>query len=147
VLDGNTRLKILASQRNLARRPPKPAQGNGRRVQVRARRALWALNEASTSEVISWAYPQLMWGDRNRNHYNRAARRALQSIGAIRIGRAPTTGRPWLWRLKTPPSIMFAGGLIRVRFRTGSLSPCCRIWLLETVKNSKDKSFFELYES
>jgi hypothetical protein len=111
-------------------------------VQVRARRALWALNEASTSEVISWAYPQLMWGDRNRNHYNRAARRALQSIGAIRIGRAPTTGRPWLWRLKTPPSIMFAGGLIRVRFRTGSLSPCCRIWLLETVKNSNRTNHF-----
>jgi hypothetical protein len=30
----------------------------------------------------------------------RSTRRALEQIGAVRVGRAATIGRPWLWRLR-----------------------------------------------
>jgi len=73
------------------------AQGRGR-VQRACRRALWALGTASTSDVIAWAYAQrlLIGGDPRRNDFNRAARRALATIGAVRVGRAQTIGRPHL---------------------------------------------------
>jgi len=56
---------------------------------------------ASTSDVIAWAYARrlLIWGDPRRNDFNRAARRALVAIGAVKVGRAQTIGRPHLWRL------------------------------------------------
>jgi hypothetical protein len=58
---------------------------------------LLALGTASTSEVLKWTCVRKL---RRANHDNRAARRALVQIGAIRIGRAETIGRPWLWRLR-----------------------------------------------
>jgi len=65
-------------------------------VQRRARRALIALGTASTSQVISWIRCR---GAVRHGDY-RAARRALEQIGAVRIGRGETIGRPWLWRLR-----------------------------------------------
>jgi len=79
---------------------PKPAEGRGR-VQQACHRALLVHGTASTSDVIAWAYAQrlLIWGDPRRNDFNRAARRALVAIGAVKVGRAQTIGRPHLWRL------------------------------------------------
>jgi hypothetical protein len=85
---------------NLSRRPAKPALGNGA-VQKACRRALWALGTASTSSIIEFCYARrlLLLGARRKNDLNRGARRALVAIGARRIGRASTRGRPWRWRL------------------------------------------------
>jgi hypothetical protein len=96
--NARTRLKIPGWRRNLLRRLAKPALGNGR-VQRQCRRALWAHGTVSTSDAIAWSYRELMWGAPRRNALNVAARRALESIGAVRVGRAKTIGRPWLWRL------------------------------------------------
>jgi hypothetical protein len=41
-----------------------------------------------------------MWGAPRRNTLNRATRRALASIGAVKVGRAATVGRPWLWEMR-----------------------------------------------
>jgi hypothetical protein len=95
-----TRAHQSVWRRNLSRRLKRPALGNGR-VQKAARRALWALGTASTSQIIEFAYARrlLMLGEKRKNDLNRAARRALLAIGARRIGRASTRGRPWRWRL------------------------------------------------
>jgi hypothetical protein len=99
-----TRLQITAQRRNLSRRLPRPARGNGH-VQKACRRALWALQTASTSTIIEWAYV----GERRRKDFNLAVRRALESIGAERIGRAATAGRPWIWRGTDSTSATAAG--------------------------------------
>jgi hypothetical protein len=84
---------------NLSRRPAKPALKRGR-VQRGALRALWALNgEATTSEVAEWTHVRARaYGERSDNH-TRSARRVLERI-AVRVGRANTIGRPWLWQLR-----------------------------------------------
>src|SRR5262249_37300046 len=96
-----TRVQKAAALRNLSRRLPKPALGRGC-VQRACRRVLWTYGECSTSQVIAWAYARqlLIGGERRRNGFNRAVRRSLAAIGAIRVGRAQTIGRPVLWRLK-----------------------------------------------
>lgn len=94
-----TSLKIPASGRNLSRRPARPAAGNGR-VQRQCARAFIAHGgPISTSTAIAWSYRELLWGAPSRNALNRSVRRALASIGAIRIGRASTRGRPCIWKL------------------------------------------------
>jgi hypothetical protein len=105
-----TRLQITAQRRNLSRRLPRPARGNGH-VQKACRRALWALQTASTSTIIEWAYARelLIVGERRRKDFNLAVRRALESIGAERIGRAATAGRPWIWRGTDSTSATAAG--------------------------------------
>ena len=65
-------------------------------IQVRARRALRALGEASTSQISEWAH--LRGGSRRRTDYTR---RVLDRI-AVKIGRASTRGSPWLWKLPDP---------------------------------------------
>jgi len=91
---------LARSYRNLSRRPEKPAQGNGR-LQRLARRALFVHGgQISTTIAVKWARRELKWGVRSRDDFSRAARHALISIGAARIGRAKTRGRPWLWTLK-----------------------------------------------
>jgi hypothetical protein len=62
-------------------------------VQRRALRALQALGEASTSEVARWTHRH---PTRRRTRHTRAV---LGRIAEI-VGRAPTRGRPWLWRLR-----------------------------------------------
>src|SRR5262249_21805819 len=96
-----TPLQKAAALRNLSRRLSKPALGRGR-VQRACRRALWAHGECSTSEVIAWAYARrlLMGSERRKNDFNRAVRHALVVLGAAKIGRAKTIGRPWVWTLR-----------------------------------------------
>jgi hypothetical protein len=92
------RLEIPVWRRNLSRRPATPAEGNGR-VQRQCRRALLAHDgPISTSEAIAWSYRELIWGAPSKDSLSRAVRHALTSIGAVRIGRAKTIGRPYLWR-------------------------------------------------
>jgi hypothetical protein len=85
---------------NLALGPTKPALGNGR-LQRLARRALIVLGTATTSQVMEWTCcRKRLHGRRTECHDYRAARRVLDRM-AIRVGRARTRGRPWLWRLGT----------------------------------------------
>ena len=77
---------------NLRARPAKPSLNNGP-VQRAARRALQALGEASTSEVAAWTHRK---PTRRRTRHTRVV---LGRIAEI-VGRAPTIGRPWLWRLR-----------------------------------------------
>src|SRR4029453_6889316 len=83
-----------AALRNLLRRPAKPALGNGR-VQRACRRAFWAYETPSTSDIAL----RLHRGER-RNAFNATVRRTVTAMGAVRIGRARTRGRPWRWALK-----------------------------------------------
>ena len=56
-------------------------------------------NELTSSQVYDWAYA------RNRRRPNQCRRHSVRRILlqiAEPIGRAPTIGRPWIWRLKTP---------------------------------------------
>jgi len=94
-------LKMPKNFREMSRKSPaKPAALNGR-VQIQCKRCFWAHDgPITTSDAIEWSYPQrLMLDDRRPNTFNRAVRRALVSIGAQRVGRAGTQGRPWLWRM------------------------------------------------
>jgi hypothetical protein len=85
--------------RNLSHRPAKPALNRGR-VQQAALRALWALREASTSQVLTWtAYMKYHRGEHVGRNDSRAARRVLERY-ATRIGRANTIGRPVLWKIR-----------------------------------------------
>src|SRR5262245_53632640 len=78
---------------NLSLRPARPAFHCGP-VQRRAKRALLALGTASTSTITQWTHRRPTPG------ITRSTRRALEQIGAVRVGRAATAGRPWLWRLR-----------------------------------------------
>jgi hypothetical protein len=77
------------------RRPPQPCLGRGR-LQVIARNLLAVEGPQSTSAIIDSAYP---WQTRS-NGMCVSMLRALLSIGAKRVGRAKTIGRPWIWSLE-----------------------------------------------
>jgi hypothetical protein len=83
---------------NLSRRPPSPSKGRGP-VQRGVRRALIVRGIASTSEIMPWCYRTRGRDRRERENRSRAIRLAADKI-AVRVGRAPTIGRPWLWRLR-----------------------------------------------
>jgi hypothetical protein len=87
----------------LQRRPHSPAAGRGRLQRQLCRAFMAGGNELTSSQVYDWAYA------RNRRRPNQcrrhSVRRILRQI-AEPIGRAPTIGRPWLWRLKTPAADM-----------------------------------------
>jgi hypothetical protein len=85
-----------ASLRNLHKRPMKPAKGRGR-LQVQCQRCSAALDgPISTGDAYSWCYPR---HDRRDRAFYGGIWRALRAVGARRVGRARTRGRPWLWRL------------------------------------------------
>jgi len=91
------RLKNRRNLRNLAHRLAKPALGRGR-VQTQCLRALIGHGGTITTAIgAEWAYSK-----RVRRHDYRSVRRALASIGARKIGRASTGGRPIVWRLPWP---------------------------------------------
>jgi len=90
-----TRVKIPRYARNLSRRPARPAAGNGRLQRLCRRAAFVHGGQITTSQAICWCYRELMWGAPSKNDLNRATRRALESIGAIKLKRASTTGRPF----------------------------------------------------
>jgi hypothetical protein len=84
---------------NLQRRPRSPNAGRGR-LQTQVRRAFTSADVLSSTTIYDWCFP------RNRRHaYSQAMRWSIRRILDVRcepVGRAPTIGRPWLWRLKTP---------------------------------------------
>ena len=101
-----TQMSLRKAQqlRNLRRRLAAPAKQNGK-LQRSVRRALHALTEVSTSEAMEWAFAmKIHAGDRLARWDCPSTRRALEAIGAVRVGRAPTIGRPWIWRLKDETS-------------------------------------------
>jgi hypothetical protein len=69
-------------------------------IQTRCRRALHVFGAVSTSTAMAWSYRRRARGTRERDLRSRSVRRALESIGAVKIGRAESRGRPWLWRLR-----------------------------------------------
>jgi len=72
-----------ASRRNLRLRPEKPALGNGR-LQRQAKHAFWGCGSPlSTSEILEWAYPRKVLGERIGDGHRWSCRRALESIGAV----------------------------------------------------------------
>jgi hypothetical protein len=84
--------------RNLRKRPAKPALGRGR-LQRLARRAFLAEgDELSTTAILNWAYVRRRGSPLPLGLYW-SLHRALEQIGAERIGRARSIGRPILWRL------------------------------------------------
>src|SRR5262245_29384599 len=88
-----------AGHRNLRKRPAKPALDRGR-LQRAARRAFIAEgDQLSTTTILDWVYVRRRHAPLSPGLYH-ALHRALESIGAKRIGRAETIGRPWLWRLR-----------------------------------------------
>ena len=92
---------------NLARRPARPAAGNGR-LQRTASRLLDLRGEITVPEMIEYAYADrlLLRRERIRSWFYRWCRHALESIGAVRIRRLHSIGRPWLWALpQTPPDV------------------------------------------
>jgi hypothetical protein len=93
------RITEMPNLRNLAHRPARPAYRRGA-VQRRAIYAMITLGgTASTRQVMDWTCAlKVVWGGRLGRHNYRAARRALEQMGAERIGRASTQGRPILWR-------------------------------------------------
>src|SRR5262249_51825483 len=97
----NRRTRRLKPQSyaNLLHRPAKPALGNGR-VQKGCLRAFWAHNTPITSPIaIEFAYAVRLISEKPRRSFYINAKRALESIGAQRVGRARTQGRPWLWAM------------------------------------------------
>jgi hypothetical protein len=86
---------------NLQRRPHAPAAGHGR-LQVQIRRAFLGRPLLSTSEVYDWAYARHRAYRRPMSEAVRwSVHRILRQL-CHRVGRAPTIGRPWLWRLRNP---------------------------------------------
>jgi hypothetical protein len=94
--------KNAATLQNLHKRPAKPALGNGR-LQVQCRRAFTAFDGLiATGDAYDWCYPR---HPRHTAAYYGGIWRALMSIGAVRIGRAKTMGRPWLWAWTATPDV------------------------------------------
>jgi hypothetical protein len=69
-------------------------------LQVQIRRAFLGHHLLSSSQVYDYALARVR-GDTWRRRHRWSVIRVLRQI-AEPIGRAPTIGRPWLWRLKTP---------------------------------------------
>ena len=85
---------------NLKRRPARPARLRGR-VQLAAERVLYLYGTATTSDVVDYAHALRLTIQQEKRHnwLNFGARRALESIGAVKVGRAKTIGSPWLWTM------------------------------------------------
>jgi hypothetical protein len=87
---------------NLRKRPPTPAKARGS-IQWAIRRAFAASGaEALTSaQIYDWAYVRRRLGRCKTLPFG-VYSRTLRTLRAMcePVGRAPTTGRPWLWRLR-----------------------------------------------
>jgi hypothetical protein len=83
---------------NLSLRPHAPNAGRGR-LQRQIRRAFVAGGPVlSSSEIYDWTY--VGRARLRRSHLHRLRIWKLLQEVAEPVGRAPTTGRPWLWRLR-----------------------------------------------
>lgn len=84
---------------DLRLRPHAPNKGRGR-LQRQIRRAFHDHgNEVSTSDIYRWCE---RWQAREFGQWERwSIVRILEQV-AVRVGRAETIGRPWLWHLREP---------------------------------------------
>jgi hypothetical protein len=101
-LDAHAREHVNPKQpvpANLRHRPSKPSYRNGP-VQKIVLRAIEALRLANTAQIAQWAYVERFHRGEGfeRWHYGHI-RKALEQIGAIRVGRASGRGRAIEWRL------------------------------------------------
>lgn len=93
------------SLQNLRLKPYSPNKFRGR-IQVQIRRAFVSAcrDTLSAGELYDWIFPR----DRDVQYkpgHRLTVCRELRRI-ANRVGRAPTRGRPWLWRLKDPAAYL-----------------------------------------
>jgi hypothetical protein len=89
---------------NLLRRPARPAAGRGR-LQQAVKRAftMRGRRELSTSEILKYTHAlRLHQGRKLDGGVYQLVHRRLGESGAVRIGRAKTIGRPWIWRYLPP---------------------------------------------
>ena len=97
-------MKNTRNLRNLRRRPAKPALGAGY-VQEVARRLLDLRGMVTAPQVVEYAYADrlLLCREPRKEWFGWNCRHALGRIGAVRIRRLPTIGRPWLWAMPRTP--------------------------------------------
>ena len=84
---------------NLQRRPHAPNAGRGR-LQRQIRRAFMAGgDELTSSQVYDWC---MLWPvDKRASQAQRWSVLPVLRTVADPIGRAPTAGRPWIWRMRS----------------------------------------------
>jgi hypothetical protein len=97
-------MKNTQKFRNFTRRPARPAAGNGSVQQV-ASRLLDLRGMVTAPQVVEYAYADRLLLNREPRHqwFGRHCRRVLERVGAVRIRRLPTIGRPWLWAMPQTP--------------------------------------------
>src|SRR5262249_11779831 len=87
---------------NLRKKPHAPSKGRGP-VQRAIRRVFMASGAGvlTSTEIYDWAHGRRRFG-RRKSWPCGACARPGQPRGELwePVGRAPTTGRPWLWRLR-----------------------------------------------
>jgi hypothetical protein len=112
--EGQARTKQLPSTRlrhamtkwphhpNLRKKPHAPSKGRGP-VQRAIRRAFMASGAEvlNSTDIYDWAHGRCRFGRRKSMPFG-VYSRTLRTLRAMcePVGRAPTIGRPWLWRLK-----------------------------------------------
>jgi hypothetical protein len=85
---------------NLQRRPHAPNAGRGRLQRQIARAFIAHGPEVSATAIYDWC---ALWPvDKRASQAQRWSVRRILDVIAERVGRAPTIGRPWLWRLREP---------------------------------------------
>jgi hypothetical protein len=82
--------------RNLQRRLPAPAKGNGRLQRQMARAFAVHGPVVSSSQLYDWCFAC----DGRRADSQAMRWSVLLDATCERVGRAPTIGRPWLWQLR-----------------------------------------------
>jgi hypothetical protein len=87
---------------NLRKKPPAPSKGRGS-VQRAIRRAFMASGAGvlTSTDIYDWAHGRRRFGRRKSMPFGIYSR-TLRTLRAMcePVGRAPTIGRPWLWRLR-----------------------------------------------
>jgi hypothetical protein len=87
---------------NLRKKPHAPSKGRGP-VQRAIRRVFMASGAEvlNSTEIYDWAHGRRRFGRRKSMPFG-VYSRTLRTLRAMcePVGRAPTIGRPWLWRLK-----------------------------------------------
>src|SRR5262245_33608922 len=87
---------------NLRKKPHAPSKGRGP-VQRAIRRVFMASGAEvlNSTEIYDWAHGRRRFGRRKSMPFG-VYSRTLRTLRAMcePVGRAPTIGRPWLWRLR-----------------------------------------------
>jgi len=87
---------------NLRKKPHAPSKGRGP-VQRAIRRVFMASGAEvlNSTDIYDWAHGRRRFGRRKSMPFG-VYSRTLRTLRVMcePVGRAPTTGRPWLWRLR-----------------------------------------------